>query len=81
MYAEQERKAKEYDEILDEFFIDNVAAKERRSELISAELLLQTIINVDIDPKKSGIIANVVDLNKNLELFKANEYIKIRRYL
>ena len=79
LYSEQERKSKEYDDILDEFFIDNIAAKQRRSELLSAELLLQTIINVD--PKNPKIIANVIDLNENLERFKANEYLKIKNYL
>ena len=60
-----------------EFFKDNPAAKARREEIISQELLLSSIINV----QTGTIIANAKDLNTNLERFKADEYIKIRRFL
>ena len=77
LFSEQERKAKKYNDILDEFFKDNPAAKARREEIISQELLLSSIINT----QTGTIVANARDLNTNLERFKADEYIKIRRFL
>lgn len=77
LYSEQERKAREYNDILDEFFIENTAAKARRDELVAEELLLSSIINT----KTGTVVANAKDLNTNLERFKSDEYIKIRKYL
>lgn len=77
LFSEQERKSREYNDILDEFFQENGAAKSRREEILSSELLLSSII----DTKTGTIVANAKDLNSNLERFKADEYIKIRKYL
>lgn len=77
LFSDQERKARKYSDILDEFFNENPAARARREELISGELLLNSIINV----QTGVIVANAKDLNVNLERFKADQYIKIRRFL
>lgn len=77
LISEQERKARKYNDIIDEFFEDNPAARARREEIVSSELLLSSIINTHT----GVIIANAKDLNTNLERYKANEYIKIRNYL
>lgn len=77
LLSEQARKSREYDDILNEFFQGNVAARSRREEILSNELLLSSIINT----KTGTVVANAKDLNNNLERFKADEYIKIRKYL
>ena len=64
LYSEQERKAKEYKDLVDEFFKDLPAASEHRSEIISRSLLINSIINTSKD--RSVVIADSTDLNENL---------------
>lgn len=79
LISEQERKSKTYKDLMNVFFQDLPALKSRRSEIISTKLLLSTIINTALD--QSMVISSNKDLNENLENFKKEEYLVIKKYL
>lgn len=73
----QDRNSKRYNDIIDEYFKNNTGAKNRRSELISQQLLLESIIDVD----KKLIVTDQATLNLNFENYKAKQFNILKNYL
>ena len=73
----QDRHSKKYNDIIDQYFKNNTGAKNRRSELVSQQLLLESII----DTKKKLIVTDQVTLNQNFENYKARQFEILKKYL